>query len=155
VRQQGKAGGSRPKRARPRNEKHIIGFLFAICAGLSVVLGGLLGFQELLGMPDVRTVASYRPPQATLFYDRNGAVVHRLYSEHRVVVPLNRMHPMVAKAFIAAEDSRFYEHPGLDGWSVLRALINNIRSGRKSQGGSTITQQVAKGCCSPRRNLYP
>lgn len=154
MRQQGKAGGSRPKRARPRNEKHIIGFLFAICAGLSVVLGGLLGFQELLGMPDVRTVASYRPPQATLFYDRDGAVVHRLYSEHRVVVPLNRMHPMVAKAFVAAEDSRFYEHPGLDGWSVLRALINNIRSGRKSQGGSTITQQVAKGLLLTPEKTY-
>ena len=64
------------------------------------------------------------------------------------------MPPLLPKAFVAAEDGRFYEHPGLDFFSVLRALINNIRQGGKSQGGSTITQQVAKGLLLSPEKTY-
>ena len=141
-------------RRKPFNEKHIIGFLFSVCLVLSVFIGGLLIVLDQLKIPDISSVSHYRPLQTTLIYDRNGTLVDRVYEENRIVVPLNRMHPLLPKAFVAAEDSRFYEHPGLDSFSVLRALINNLKTGRKSQGGSTITQQVAKGLLLSPEKTY-
>ena len=142
------------RRRKPLNEKHIVGFLFAVCAVLSLFLGGLLVVLDQLKIPDISNVSHYRPLQSTMILDRHGEVVDLVYEENRIVVPLDRMHPLLPKAFVAAEDSRFYEHPGLDSFSVLRALINNLRTGRKSQGGSTITQQVAKGLLLTPEKTY-
>ncbi|MEJ2056981.1 MAG: PBP1A family penicillin-binding protein, partial [Desulfofustis sp.] len=86
--------------------------------------------------------------------DRHGAVVERLFTENRIVIGLDSMPPLLPKAFVAAEDGRFYEHPGLDLFSVSRAFINNLRQGGKSQGGSTITQQVAKGLLLSPEKTY-
>ena len=141
-------------RRKPFNEKHIIGFLFGVTGFLTIFLGGLLFFYYKLNIPDISSVAHYLPPQASLIYDRNLKVVDRIYIENRVVVPLDEMSPLLPQAFVAAEDGRFFEHPGLDSVSVLRALINNLRSGRKSQGGSTITQQVAKGLLLTPEKTY-
>lgn len=77
-----------------------------------------------------------------------------MFTENRTVVPLKSMAPHLAEAFVAAEDGRFFEHPGLDLVSVLRALVNNIRTGEKSQGGSTITQQVAKSLLLSPEKTY-
>jgi len=142
------------KRKKPYNEKHIIGFFFCICLFLSLFLGSLLFALDQLKIPDIRTVSHYRPPQTTLIFDRHGTIIDRLYSENRIVIPLDRMNPLLPKAFVAAEDGRFFEHPGLDSFSVLRALMANLREGRKSQGGSTITQQVAKGLLLSPEKTY-
>ena len=64
------------------------------------------------------------------------------------------MPALLPKAFVAAEDSRFWEHDGLDGWSIARAAFNNLRSGRRSQGGSTITQQVTRALLLTREKSY-
>ena len=149
---------SAPKKKRvykkPLNEKHIIGFLFAIALGLSLFLGGLLLTLALLKVPDIRTVAEYRPVQASEILDRHGRVISRIYAENRTVVPLNQLPEYLPQAFVAAEDSRFYDHPGLDFWSVFRAALNNARSGRRGQGGSTITQQVAKSLLLTPEKTY-
>jgi len=149
-----KKGSSSTRRKKPLNDKHIIGFLFSISLVLSIVLGSLLFTLYQLDIPDIRTVAHYRPAQASLIYDKNGNVIDRIFVENRVVVPLDKMNPLLPKAFVAAEDSRFFEHPGLDTFSVLRAFFNNVREGRKSQGGSTITQQVAKGLLLTPEKTY-
>lgn len=107
-----------------------------------------------LEIPDVRSVAKYNPPQATVIYDRHGRVVERVFAENRTVVSLDNMNPLLPKAFVAAEDGRFYEHPGLDMVSVLRAAFVNVKSGRKSQGGSTITQQVARALLLTPEKTY-
>jgi penicillin-binding protein 1A len=142
------------KRKKPLKEKQIIVFLFSVCALLSLFLGVLLFGLDQLKIPDIRNVSNYQPSQTTLIFDRDGTVIDRLYKENRIVVPLDKMHPLIPKAFVAAEDGRFYEHPGLDFFSVLRALINNFRDGKKSQGGSTITQQVAKGLLLTPEKTY-
>ena len=146
----------RPKRVykKPLNEKHIIGFLFAITLLLTSFLGGLLLTLALLKIPDIRSIAEYQPVQASEILDRHGNVIERIYVENRTVVPLSRMPSYLPQAFVAAEDSRFYDHPGLDLWSVFRAAINNMKSGRRAQGGSTITQQVARSLLLSPEKTY-
>lgn len=143
---------SRPKR--PLNEKHIIAFLFTIGLSLSLFIGGLLLILTLLRVPDLRSISEYRPFQASEILDRNGNVLERIYIENRTVIPLSQMPSYLSQAFVAAEDGRFYSHPGLDMWSVFRAAINNIRSGRRGQGGSTITQQVARSLLLTPEKTY-
>ena len=125
-------------------EKHIWGFFILVCLLQTVFLGTLLFILISLKIPNLSSVAGYNPPQATIIYDRQGRIVDRMFTEDRTVIPLNAMSPFLPKAFVAAEDGRFYEHPGLDFISVFRAAINNFRDGARSQGGSTITQQVTK-----------
>ena len=139
---------------KPLNEKHVIGFLFGIALSLTLFLGGLLLTLALLKIPDIRTVAEYTPVQASEILDRHGRVITRIYSENRTVVPIQQLPPYLPQAFVAAEDSRFYVHPGLDLWSVFRAALNNIKSGRRGQGGSTITQQVAKSLLLTPEKTY-
>ncbi len=129
---------------KPYNEKHIIGFLFAIGLSLSIFIGGLLLILSMLKIPDIRNIAEYQPSQASEILDRSGQVIERIFIENRTVVSLSEMPSYLPRAFVAAEDGRFYEHPGLDFWSVFRAAVNNVKSGRRAQGGSTITQQVAR-----------
>ncbi len=146
----------RPKRVykKPLNEKHIIGFLFSISLLLTVFLGSLLLGLVLLKIPDIRTIAEYQPAQASEILDRHGNVIERIYRENRTVIPLAAMPSYLPQAFISAEDSRFYSHPGLDLWSVFRAALNNMKSGRRGQGGSTITQQVAKSLLLTPEKTY-
>ena len=139
---------------KPLNEKHIIGFLFSISLLLTLFLGSLLLGLVLLKIPDIRTISEYQPAQASEILDRHGNVIERIYTENRTVIPLATMPSYLPQAFIAAEDSRFYSHPGLDLWSVFRAAINNMRSGRRGQGGSTITQQVAKSLLLTPEKTY-
>ena len=147
---------SKPKQVRkkPLNEKHIIGFLFAVSLTLTLFLGGLLLILTLLKVPDIRTISEYHPSQASEILDRHGNVIERIFAENRTVVSLSQMPSYLPKAFVAAEDSRFYEHPGLDFWSVFRAAINNLRSGHRGQGGSTITQQVARSLLLTPEKTY-
>lgn len=149
-----KKPASPAKRRKPYNERHIIGFMFGVGLVLTMFLGVLLFVLEQLNIPGIRDVSQYNPPQATLILDRHGKLVDLVAAERRIVIGLDKMPPLLPKAFVAAEDGRFYEHPGLDFFSVLRALINNIRQGGKSQGGSTITQQVAKGLLLTPEKTY-
>ncbi len=139
---------------KPLNEKHIIGFLFSICLLITLFLGCLLLTLSLLKIPDIKDISRYQPLQASEIIDRHGNVVRRLFVENRTVVSLAEMAPYLPKAFVASEDGNFYEHPGLDFWSVFRAAVNNMRSGRRGQGGSTITQQVARSLLLTPEKTY-
>jgi len=150
-----KSGASTTTRRKsPLGEKHIIGFLFLICLLLTGFLGSLLLTLKYLAIPDLRSVSNYAPVQASIIYDRHGNEVERIFTENRTVVRLSEMNPLLPKAFVAAEDGRFFEHPGLDWFSVVRAVFVNLRSGRKSQGGSTITQQVARALLLTPEKTY-
>ncbi len=135
-------------------EKHIYTFLIIICLLQTAFLGSLLYLLISLNMPDIRSVTRYRPAQATIIYDSKGMIVERMFTENRTVIPLAAMSPFLPKAFVAAEDGRFYEHPGLDFISVFRAAMHNFQDGAKSQGGSTITQQVAKSLLLTPEKTY-
>lgn len=141
-------------RKKPLNEKHISGFLFGVCLLLTLFLGSLLMALVGLEIPDISSVANYKPPQTTIIYDRHNKVVDRVYQQNRTVISLEQMNPLLPKGFVAAEDGRFFEHAGLDFLSVMRALFINVKEGRKSQGGSTITQQVAKSLLLTPEKTY-
>ena len=95
-------------------------------------------------LPNFTRLADYRPPQATTVLARDGSLIGLLYSEKRFMVSLDEMSPWMPKALMAVEDSEFYNHAGVDPLAIVRAFLANLKSGRHTQGGSTITQQVIK-----------
>jgi len=118
-------------------------FLFAlvvegiIAAGLvvAVYLGWSLSF-------DLRQVGHI--PERCWIYDVDGNVYSRLYGENRILVNVNQISPLFKKALLAREDSRFYGHHGVDVVGVSRAFTSNLSHFTLLQGGSTITQQLAR-----------
>ncbi|WP_067620637.1 penicillin-binding protein 1A [Dissulfuribacter thermophilus] len=111
-----------------------------------------LGYM-LLDLPEISSINSYRPKQVTEVLDRNGVPLAYWYEERRWVVPLSVMPEFLKDAFLAAEDARFYEHPGIDFLGIIRAFIKNIEAGTIIQGASTITQQVTRALLlSPERS---
>jgi penicillin-binding protein 1A len=119
-----------------------------------VVLGGLLGICLLVftivyftltkSLPNVSTLENYEPNLVTVVYDRDDKVIARYSTENRVVVTVETMPDLVKYAFVAAEDDEFFQHSGINPVAILRAFIKNLRARKSGQGGSTITQQVAK-----------
>ena len=95
-------------------------------------------------LPKISTLNDYRPPVISTVYSDDGRKIGEFYKERRIVVPLSEIPEVVKQAFIAAEDSRFYKHKGVDLLSIIRAFIKNMEAGTIVQGGSTITQQVTK-----------
>lgn len=95
-------------------------------------------------LPKVDSLSDYQPPVITRILSDDGTTVAEIYRERRVVVPIEKIPQQLIRAFVAAEDSEFFRHPGIDLTSILRAALKNIRAGGIVQGGSTITQQVAK-----------
>lgn len=80
----------------------------------------------------------------TVFYDRNNREIGRLFIEDRILLDHNEIPDRMRQAVLAVEDKRFYDHPGVDAQGLFRAVYVNLRSGKTSEGGSTITQQLAK-----------
>ncbi len=122
--------------------------LFSI--GTVLLLGGaagiLIGFSAILftNLPQVERLEHYKPAGATQLLDIHGKVIHEFFHERRHPIPLHLIPERTQKAFLAAEDWRFYEHFGLDIKGLFRAIVKNILSGRYAEGASTITQQLTK-----------
>lgn len=142
------------KRGRPWSNKKCILLLLGITLLLTIFISLQLYLFVLLNIPNLKSIKDYQPKMATLLLDRNNKVVKRIFEENRRVVSLESMPSLLPKAFVAAEDSRFYQHPGVDIWSIFRALFHNIRAGAKAQGGSTITQQVTRSLLLSRKKIY-
>lgn len=96
------------------------------------------------GLPELITVADYKPLLVSPVLDRNGKKVGEFFRERRTLVPYDKIPKHLIQAFLAAEDDQFFEHKGINYGAILRATMANIRAGHSVQGGSTITQQVAK-----------
>ena len=82
--------------------------------------------------------------QATTLFDAADRPAFTVYKEQRIEVPLQKISPHLIRALVSMEDQRFYEHRGVDTVRVLGAVMANLRQGRRAQGGSTITQQLAR-----------
>jgi penicillin-binding protein 1A len=122
------------------------------CAAVTVVALGVTAAAGWLtvrswyasDLPSVEALRAYRPATVTTVLDRNGETLGEIYEQRRYVLPLDRIPERVRQAFVAAEDAGFWEHGGMDWMGIGRAVLRNAASLRVAQGGSTITQQVAK-----------
>jgi len=123
---------------------------------LSLLAGLLLGgtyFYFTKDLPRISSLNDYRPPIITTVYSDDKRKMAEFFKERRLVIPLSGMPKMLIHAFVAAEDARFFKHEGIDFVSITRAFFKNIEAGTIIQGGSTITQQVAKSFfLSPKRS---
>jgi penicillin-binding protein 1A len=114
--------------------------------GLVAIPVAYYGLQLWFGdeLPSVEALRAYEPATVTTVHASDGTLLGEIYEERRYVLPLDQIPPLVVNAFIAAEDANFWNHGGIDYMGIVRAMGRNLAAGRVSQGGSTITQQVAK-----------
>ena len=118
------------------------GLLGAALFGLASVAGLIWWASQ--DLPGFTKITDYTPSLVTTVTARDGRVLGYFYREMRFLVTLDQMSPWLPKAFLAAEDDRFYQHEGVDLAAIVRAFVKNLQAGHKVQGGSTITQQVIK-----------
>ncbi|MDQ1688892.1 MAG: hypothetical protein QOK42_1867 [Frankiaceae bacterium] len=143
--------------ARPgaqRDLRHRLGLLGAVAALAGLLVAGLIApFVGGLAVVARASADSFDQlpselktpplPQASKVLAADGTTIATFYDENRILVPLSRVAPSMRYAIIAIEDSRFYEHRGIDIQGAFRAALNNAKGG-SVQGGSTITQQYVK-----------
>ena len=136
--------------ARPPRKRRKGSFLITLIklGFAALLLWGLIGvFYYLWALTfDLSTIGQM--PQRSSIYDRTGTFYSRTMGENRVVVPYDEVSPNFVKALISREDSRFYEHRGVDPLGIARAAVRNLLFGSMKEGASTITQQLA-------RNSFP
>ncbi|HHY96150.1 MAG TPA: penicillin-binding protein, partial [Firmicutes bacterium] len=116
---------------RRRWPRILLGVLMVLLVGLGVAVAAV-------PMPTTQV------PEASVIYDYKGRPAAHLYVQKRVEVPLSQVPLPLQQAVLAIEDEHFYAHPGINPVTVVRALWRNLQAGRVVEGGSTITQQLAK-----------
>jgi len=122
-------------------------FIFLILAGVIVGIVYLIDLYNYVSF-ESNKIINYNPPQSALFFDRNGKLLDVRYSkENRIYVKYKDIPPRVIETLIATEDTSFFTEPGININAIIRALIKDIKAGRKVEGASTITQQLV-------RNIY-
>ncbi len=119
---------------------------FLTIIGVGALAAGLALWFLSSDLPDADTLAKYEPPVTTRVHAYDGTLIAEFAKERRLFVPIDDIPPLVKNAFIAAEDKNFYLHPGFDPTGIARALLTNLRAedGKRPEGASTITQQVAR-----------
>jgi 1A family penicillin-binding protein len=112
----------------------------------AVVIGSIWYARDIVvsvpAAEELRSIGSM--DQATTLFDRADSAAFTIFKEQRIDVPLARISPHLINAILAIEDQRFYDHNGIDVVRVAGAALSNLREGRRAQGGSTITQQLAR-----------
>ena len=133
------------KRPKKKSSKLTFFALGLIALVLLVIAGGVVFYYILtIDLPEIATLKDYRPSIASRVYDDNNELIDEFFLEDRKIIRISEVPKIVPYAFIAAEDTRFYQHQGFDLQSIFRALFKNFEAGHIVQGASTITQQVAK-----------
>ncbi|MDO9210394.1 MAG: PBP1A family penicillin-binding protein [Deltaproteobacteria bacterium] len=113
-----------------------------------------LYFTLIFDLPRLTTLKDYQPYIISEVYSDDEVLIGEFFIERRLIVPLSQMPKLLIKAFVAAEDARFFEHQGIDYWRILGAAFRNIEALEVVQGGSTITQQIAKSFfLTPERSI--
>ncbi|HWR44580.1 penicillin-binding protein 1A [Sporomusa sp.] len=133
-----------PNRRRPKKNTRTI-TVIAVVVFLVMLTGAGLGFltASIHTMPSLK--GEIRPAVSSQIFDVNGKLITTIHSvENRLPVSINKIPKDLQNAFIAAEDTRFYQHSGIDPRGILRAVWSNMTDRGISEGGSTITQQLAR-----------
>ena len=120
-------------------------------ASLAIITVGILAgsiwlaysvLQDLPDAAELRDISAMA--QATTLYDKDNRTAFTIFQERRVETPLSDVSPHLVRAIISIEDQRFYDHGGIDPIRIFAAAANNLRAHRAAQGGSTLTQQLAR-----------
>lgn len=141
---------SAPRRPARRSSGGVLSFfkwLFAVLAAgaaAGILLAVFVFAFIYRQLPPIDTLADYRPRVPLRIWSADGKLMGEFGEERRDFVPLKDIPPHVKNAVLAAEDAGFYEHPGIEITGIARAAVMNILTGKRGQGGSTITQQVAR-----------
>ncbi len=131
------------QKAEKRSRFRVLIIIFFVLGAFAGVGGGFL-YWTLSDLPKINAIEEYVPVESSKVYSSDGQVIAEFYVERRTFIPHYEIPSHVKKAIIAIEDARFYSHPGVDLIGIVRALTHDIRAGGMRQGGSTITQQLAK-----------
>ena len=115
-----------------------------LASAVVAVVGSLYIRSLAASLPTSEEIARYEPDLSTIVYDRHNRVITKLFRQNRTWVNLEDIPVVMRNAVIAAEDSEFYKHKGVDFSAIIRAFWKNVTSGRVEQGASTITQQLAR-----------
>ena len=144
-----------PPQKRKRRKSLLLSFLgygFAATVVLFIVASAGAGFvlwKVSKDLPDYESLSKYEPPVMTRIHAHDGSLISEYARERRIFVPINTIPKQMIAAFLSAEDSRFYQHGGLDFQGIARAVYKLVQAKiqgkvRRVEGASTITQQVAK-----------
>jgi penicillin-binding protein 1A len=134
------AVGAAPGRPAGRRVRLAVGLLLVVGA----VFVTWLVWLYLYKLPSFAQLREFRPQLVTRLYDRNGGLFQEYYNQRRILVPFDEIPPYLIDALVSAEDRNFYAHWGFDLRGFTRALAVNLLSGSIEQGGSTVTQQLAR-----------
>jgi len=138
----------------------LIGYFFGIGVMLALLVAGAAGIyvsHMTKDLPDYEVLANYEPPVTTRVHASDGALMGEFARERRLYLPIQAVPDRVKAAFLSAEDKNFYKHPGVDVIGLFRAVMTNFQnmgSGRRPVGASTITQQVAKNFLLSSNQTY-
>ena len=116
--------------------------VFVLVFFLGIATGGY--FALVRGVPNIDEIKHYQPPEGTKVYADDDNLIGKFKVEKGIHTPLEQIPEHLIRAVISVEDSRFWVHKGIDYIAILRALLKDILAGRIKEGGSTITQQLAK-----------
>ncbi len=126
--------------------------LFFFTLGLVSTAG--LAWYVVPQLPDIETLKDVRMQVPLRVYSAENSLIAEFGEQRRIPITLQEVPDLMIKAILAAEDDRFYSHPGVDWQGILRAVMQLIRTGEKTQGGSTITMQVARNFFLSREKTY-
>jgi penicillin-binding protein 1A len=145
-----------PRKKRSSSRRPLLGIIivaiFVLFVGAALAGSSVVYYVLLKELPSIAALKDYRPSITTRVYADNNELIDEFFLEDRKVIKYEEIPKIVIQAFVAAEDARFFQHKGFDMQSMSRAFFKNLEAGKIVQGGSTITQQVAKSLyLSPER----
>ncbi|MDR0956925.1 MAG: penicillin-binding protein 1A [Endomicrobium sp.] len=117
--------------------------ILLITISLIIVIGKVAA-NFIENLPSIRQLDNYSPDLSTKIYDKDNNLITELFNERRIFIPINSIPANLQNAFIATEDNDFFKHWGISTKAIIRAFSKILLKGKISEGGSTITQQLAK-----------
>ncbi len=132
-----------PEENKKKSFYYKISILFVVFSAIIGFSGGFI-YWIVSDLPNIKLLEEYSPIESSKIYSSDGKLIAELYVERRTYIPHYKIPDHVKKAFISVEDIRFYYHPGVDIIGILRALWRDIWAVEIVEGGSTITQQLAR-----------
>ncbi len=119
-----------------------------------IIAGAALTAYVVPGLPDIESLRDVQMQVPLHIYTSDGSLIAEFGEKRRDPINIADVPPLLVKAFVAAEDDRFFQHPGVDWQGIARAALNLAMTGEKTQGGSTITMQVARNFFLSREKSY-